>query len=174
MRGAVEQAGEGRAVLGAGEAVRADAGVGVQLQVGVFGGLPGEVPPDEVVAVPQDHGGHRAAGQVGALGAAVDDVPAAGQGRVGLQEQAADLRGEDGGRYVGGERGDGVQIGEPEQEGASVDDEVHEVAVDLEVAVGVDSAGARRRGQTEGRVLGSHAVSIPSAGPLGARRRAFG
>jgi hypothetical protein len=76
-RGAVQQGGQRRPVLGAAEAERADAVVAVELQVGVVVGLPGEVPPDDVLAVALDDGGDGAAGQVLALGAAVDDVPAA-------------------------------------------------------------------------------------------------
>jgi hypothetical protein len=83
-----------------------------------------------------------------------------------VAQQAADLGGEDRGRDVGGERGDGVEVGELEQQRASVDDEVHEVPVHLVVTVGEDSTGTHRRCQAEGRVLGRHAVSIPRAGPI--------
>jgi hypothetical protein len=48
--------------------------VAVALQIGVLVGLPGEVPPDEVLAVALDDGGDGSAGEVLALGAAVDDV----------------------------------------------------------------------------------------------------
>jgi hypothetical protein len=161
-RGAVQQGAERRPVLGAAEAERADAVVAVALQIGVFVGLPGEVPPDEVLAVALDDGGDGSAGEVLALGAAVDDVAAAGQRGRALQEQAADLRGEDRRWDVGGERGDRVEVGELEQQRASVDDEVHEVPVDLVTTVVEDSPGPHGGCQAEGRVLGTHAVSIPT------------
>jgi hypothetical protein len=163
---AVEEGGEGRTVLGAAEAERAYAVVAVEVQVGVLVGLPGEVSPDEVLTVPLDDRGHGTAGQVLALGAAVDDVPAVGQRRLRLQEQASHLCREDRGWDVGGERGDGVQVGELEQQRASVDDEVHEIPVDLVVTVGEDSPGPHRRCQAEGRVRGTHTVSVPTLGAI--------
>jgi hypothetical protein len=101
-RGAGEQRAQGGAVLLAVEEERADAVIAVPLQIRVLVGLPGEVAPYVVVAVPFDRGGHGAAPEVLALGAAVDDVPAALQRGVGFQEETAYLCGEDRGRYVGG------------------------------------------------------------------------
>ena len=161
-----EEGAQGRAVLVAAEAERPDAVVAVELQVGGLLRLPGEVPPDEVVAVPLDDGGDGAAGEVLALGAAVDDVTAARKRGVRLAQEAADLGGEDRGWDVGGERGDGVEVGELEEQRAAVDDEVHEVPVNLEVTVGEDSTGTHRRCQAEGRVCGRHAVSIPGSGAV--------
>ncbi|CAM5628369.1 hypothetical protein SALBM311S_09090 [Streptomyces alboniger] len=164
--GTVQQGGQRGAVLGAAETEGADAVVAVELQVGALVRLPGEVPPDEVVTVVFDHRGDGTARQVLALGAAVDDVAAVGQRRPGLQEQAADLGGEDRGWDVGGERGDGVEVGELEEQRAAVDDEVHEVPVHLVATVGEDSTGTHRRCQAESRVCGRHAVSIPRPGPV--------
>lgn len=72
------------------------------------------------------------------------------------------MRGEDGGRHVGRERGDGVEVGELEQQRAAVHDEVQEIAVHLVVTVGQDPTGTCRRREAEGHVFGRHALSIPS------------
>lgn len=70
--------------------------------------------------------------------------------------------GEDGGRDVGGQRRDRVEVTEPGEQRPAVDDEVGEVPVHLVGAVGEDSPGPHRRRQPEGRVLGRHAVGLPS------------
>jgi hypothetical protein len=91
--------------------------VAVALRVHGGGGLPGEVAPDDVRPLPFDDGGDRAASEALALGAGVEDVAPAGERGRGLQEECAEAGGEDGGRAVGGQRGDGVEVAEPVQEG---------------------------------------------------------
>lgn len=98
-----EEGVQGGPVLVAPEAEGPDAVVAVELEVRGLLRLPGELPPDEVVALPLDDGGDGTAGQVLALGAAVDDVTAARKRGVRLAQEAADLGGEDRGWDVGGQ-----------------------------------------------------------------------
>lgn len=76
-------------------------------------------------------------------------MASAGQWCLGLQEQGAHLRGEDGGRHVGGEGGDGDQVGQPEEQGATVDDDVDEVPVRLVRTAREDASDAHRRCQAQ-------------------------
>ncbi len=139
------------------EAVRAGAGVAVARKVHGGAGPPGEVAPDDVVAVALHDGRDGSAAGVVAVGAGVEHVAAAGEAVVTGVEEAADVLGAEDGREVRREGGDGVRAVGP------VEPVEQRPAVDQEVGGG----GAGRGGEVEAGVRGRHASSIsPRRGPF--------